>query len=812
MRFVGSLILCLLLLCGSALGAGSRLANIVATDWGSLNGTTATGGPGNSGLAAIDTGWTFKAFSTSVPAPPTAYSSATGYIENASGASKYIQPYRTLTTGDPMVGTGLSADLSEIWMDCWVRGEWDGTAITSQTTSTTPIIGSSPFYRAIVYCNGAATYTPQGFALTTQHSVPASTRYPWQLASSTAVVHAGWNKWHHLTVRFYQNATGKIGIYLNGVLVHESTGDTSQTASGANLRFTMPAVTGVKWQFTGPITLWQGPGDATGAAGYQLNPKWEIDNVNASLVTRIYQPWNVQSSATNGSYFVSGGTGTVATDAEYAIAASSPYRHRLVFSGNGNAPTATTIDEFGTMPVNEQGWTHIVVSDVSAPSGTTFKLALYSPGTTTVTSYLQATGGTLVYSEDGTAANAINVCPWTYASRYAIVWHMNVDGRTAVSTFELTTATYTSFSTSKMAYSMRLAARTPGTITIGKAICTATTTASNVEMGYLAIGRRPSFSTADSLTASSYSASPTIRTSTCVARSLPWGEESTNIPGAYWPRQQDGMPRRLIVAPLGTFGLRRRDLTQGVLTGMQHTYGIEVIAIDGGSINDISEIGVNDAAPTNMQLKEHLRFFLQQCAANDVSVWIGTMLPRNLRTITPSAVSGTTTLTITATANGIGAGSRAYLVGFTGGSIDGLYTTATWATNSCTITSASGGGTYNTMGTIYGYSTQESAAITQYNKDIRDLVARYQSKGLFSLSDIEADTVANASLYPNTGAGAASPVTGFWQDFTHPNTDPYNATDALRGAGTVAKRMVNLKVTPPSSVPPRRPWAYRGTN
>jgi len=818
MRFVGSLILCLLLLCGSA--QASELANITAATWGTLAGTAVDAGKaGNSGLYDVESSsWTFKAFSASVPSPPASYSAATGYIECATGLSKYIQPYRTLQAGDPLFAADQTTPLNEIWLDLWVRGEWDGTAITSQTTSTTPIAGSSPFYRLITYVNGVTNYTPYGFAVTTQHSTVSSARYQWQLASSTSVVHAGWNRWHRLTLRMLGDLTGdgsalgKIGVYLNGVLVHESTGEMSQAIGAANLRFTMPAVTGVKWQFTGPFQVHSG-------TTLSLSPCWELDNAPASLVTRIYQPWNIQSAATNGSYFVSGGTGTAATDTEYAISAGSPYRHRLTFSGNGNSPTATTVDEIGTLPYNEQGWGHLVMSDVSAPSGTTLKFAIYTASTTNVRQYWQTTGGFLVYSEDGTAGNAFNVCPWTVGSRYSVVLHLNSDGRAALTVVELTQTAAATFATAKMIYSGMLPNWTPGAL--GKCILTATTTASNVETGYLAVCRRPSFTTADSLTATSYSASPTIRTPTCVARSFPWGEESTNIPGAYWPMQiyaesnvvYNGMPRRIVIAPIGTAGLTRRGITQGALTGMQHTYGCEIIAIDGGSINDIAEIGTADAAPTNKALKQNLTWFLKLMGQNDNAVWMATMLPRNLRSITPTSVSGTTTLTITLASHGIAAGTRCYLSGFTGGSIDGFYSTMTVPTaNTLQVTGASGGGTYNTMGTVTGYTPQEIAAISTFNSDIRQLVSQYQTKGLFSLSDIAQDTVVNSADYPNTGNGAVSPVTGFWSDFTHPNGDPYIPTDGLRGGGIVAKKMWKLKVTPPSTSPPRRPWAYRGTN
>ncbi len=105
----------LLGLCGTA-HATALQSDITGSGYGALAGTAAS--KANTGLADLSSGMTLRAFTTAFPGPPASYSAATGYIESdTTNTAVYVQPYRTLTTGDPLVGTSLTTPLDECWME-----------------------------------------------------------------------------------------------------------------------------------------------------------------------------------------------------------------------------------------------------------------------------------------------------------------------------------------------------------------------------------------------------------------------------------------------------------------------------------------------------------------------------------------------------------------------------------------------------------------------------------------------------------------------------------------------------------------------
>jgi hypothetical protein len=334
---------------------------------------------------------------------------------------------------------------------------------------------------------------------------------------------------------------------------------------------------------------------------------------------------------------------------------------------------------------------------------------------------------------------------------------------------------------------------------IGTLKLTATTTASNVETGFIAVCRRPTFSTIDSLTASQYaSVSPAIRTSANVARGFPFGQESTTIPGGYYPLKEHGLERRIIIAPLGAGGLTRRQWTQMVGAGMTHTRGVEILVIDGGSINDIATIQTGSAANVVDGMRGNLEQFIEQSVAHDNAVWLATMLPRN-RVVTITGATNASPIVLTVPSHGIaGTTTRAYISGVAGNTAaNGFYTSVALTDgNTITLTGSTGNGSYAGGGTIQGFTPTELDAISTFNECLRSLIGRLQAKGLLSLSDIEADALANPALYPNTGG-----ANGFWQDFTHPAPGGSPA-----GAGVTAERMVKTRRAAPNRFPARR-WA-----
>lgn len=805
---------------------GSQTYPISAAAWA----TSGAASAGSTGLNSFPTGsWTHYPFSASDPAPPASYSSAVGYIALAAGAAGSIKLLRNLASGDPTFGSPPSGSNTDLWMRFWFKGQWDGTtAHGAVTTTTNPQhnFNGSNYARPNWYVNSSSNaYNALGFAFISQNGFSGAATNIFKTGSSTGIVHGGWNQWHRLTIHFKSDASaGGIEIYLNGVLINSSIGNSSgnvTNAGGNESTFTFPQVPGVTWKVTGPIEVWNDT-DIT------EQPLWELDNTSSAMVTRIYQPWNAKTAAGQGHYFTTAttsGTGTITgTGTEYAASGGSPTRRRMVWAEASGTfvGTATTIDEIGTLPFNDQGWASVVLSDcITAHASNKMKMTLYKAGGTSELISLEHTGTTLNAYYDGGAA--MQVATVNVTSRFCWVLHLHLDGRARVTIFDLTGTTT---GAEKLAASHPLIDWVPQAI--GKICLTGTVIASNnVETGYVAICRMPSFACVDSLSQAFYTPgsgqTANISSGVLVARSFPYGEESSNIPGAYWPRQENGMGRRLIVTAIGRTGKTRRDWWNSIGMQLAHTHGVEFVCVDGGSINDIAEITSNSATPVLTRMKYSLEQFLKNAVANDNAVWITTMIPRG-RSVTITSSTNANPVVLTATAHGIVGATiaRCFITGVTGAGVGGmdtgtLYVGTHTLTNANTITLANiaGGGpnvsTTGTGGTMTGYSTQEVAAITTFNTYIISLAAQYQTKGLITVSDIAADVTNNASMYPNTGGTN----TGFWQDFTHPNADLYNHTDVysglntpsystVTGANTYSKRMLALRSQPSTPARSRR--------
>src|SRR5690349_16513529 len=230
----------------------SLLRLIDGSGWSAADGqtltTTNSGTSSANRLSAVTAaGWTIRALG-SLAAPPG--SSATGYLESAANASAMIQidPTGTALAGSPPTGSA-----TDYWLDFWLMGVWDGVTTLPASTATSLVIAStSTFARARIWCNGASGYNPPGFALDTQNNVAGNTtRQVIQPASSTGVVHAMWNEWQRITVHYKYGAgsSGLTEVYLNGVLVSSTAGDTTTTNvtwSSQALQITVPAWTGVQ--------------------------------------------------------------------------------------------------------------------------------------------------------------------------------------------------------------------------------------------------------------------------------------------------------------------------------------------------------------------------------------------------------------------------------------------------------------------------------------------------------------------------------------------------------------------------------------
>ncbi|MBX7074185.1 MAG: hypothetical protein K1X71_13655 [Pirellulales bacterium] len=740
------------------------------------------------GLATVtDAKWTVRADSAVLAAMP-ADMIATGYLEGAANnggtdpINIQLDPTGTALAGGPPTGDNL-----DYWLDYWLMGVWDGVTPLGAAQSDFHILcGGGPYLYSKLYLNSASGYDPPGFAFYANGQPAATLSEMTMSGSSAGTVHVPWGKWCRVTFHVLYGNPGVYEVYVNGMLVTSAAADTTTVSGGwsaqaMQLRF--PAWgAGVQWRVAN-IQSWKG-------TDFSLAPMWSLDEADAgNLVTRVFSCVGATNDTARqqGRCWLTSGTGAV-TSTQYNLTGSSPLRSRLVFSGNGSTPIATSIPQIGGLPFDDHDWASIVFQDVSAPAGTTLRMRLNKSDNASELYTFYVTGGKLYVYYDGSAP--LGLADWTETNRYLLVVHLGMDGRARGTLVNLTKAPYDA--STKTVFSFPLPSWTPQII--GQVTLTATTTASNIEVGQVLVCRRPTFSLMDSLTATSYTAAtPNIRTASCVAASFPCGEETTIIPGGYWPGQEFGLKRRVIVCPLGASGAARWQVMPVATSGLEHTAGVEYLCLDGGSINDIAQVQTGDSGPTLSFCKAAISRFIKTAMENDCAIWFGTMLPRG-RSASATA-SGTGTITLTSTAHGVAVAGRLFLAGF-GGNIDGLWLSGVSIpnANSFQITGASGTGSY-TAGTVTGFSTQELAAITTFNANLKAAIYANGERGLVSLSDVAQDASDNPSYYPNTGGSG-----GFWQDFTHPNTAP--DSNAYQGAGMVAKRMIALRAISPTAPPP----------
>ncbi len=769
-----------------------QLRLIDGSAWSSLDGALLT--PTNSGAssgtrltAATANVWTIRRADANTLPPG---STSTGYFESALNtlATLQVDPSGTGLAGSPPTGNS-----TDYWLDFWLMGVWDGTSQLPVLQSDFLILASTGSYVHCKLCcngsNGPPIFNPPGWALVSGNSVATAPRALYLRGDITESVSGTWGEWNRITIHLKYGAAGLVEIYQNGVLVSSTVSDTTPINWAAQaLDIKLPAWSGVRWRVCGPISSWSG-------TDLPMRPAYQLDELRASLVTRMMLPFNTVATGapTQGAFFQSSGSGTAAADAtEYGTIGVAPYRRRLVFSGNGSSPVALTIDEGGPPPYNEQGWAHVVFSDVYVPTGTSLFLEVFQAGTSNNLARLQVVGGSIYYRY--TTGPTLNLAPWATTVRYCVILHFNRDGRARFTLIDLTSAITAS---NKTVWSGPLADWEPQDF--GAIRLSASTTSANIETGYVAICRRPTLSTIDSLATTSYTTvTPAIVTSGGVARQFPFGEERTTLPGGWYPLKHLGLERRVVIAPLGRAGLTRRDWTQSVLAGLTHTCGVEILAFDAGSINDILAIGSGEAPPTLNQILQNLKALLALCVANDNRVWISTMLPRT-RSAAITAASNSSPIVLTVPNHGVaGSSARVVVSGVQGNTAaNGTFSSVTINdANTMTLVGTTGNGAYTSGGLVRGYTDAELVGINVLNEQVRALAAAKQSNGLIALSDIALDAAQNPALYPNSGGS-----TGFWQDFTHPLSGL-----SPKGAGVIAESMLRTRVIP-SAVPKPRRWS-----
>lgn len=701
------------------------------------------------------------------PATPSAPGdgSATAYLEAPANTEVNIRLDAVLTTGDPLIGTP-AGNLTDYWIDLYVMGVSDGTAISSQIAETTGH-GPSIFPNsggnacgALVYVNGQATQTALGWSVNTVLS--SGTQFASLGGGATGIVLADWGTWHRLTVHFkygaglgesYGNVTqGFVEVFLDGTLVSHnrgnssSTGLTSMLATANGQASWFPAVPGVKWRVCGPMATHDGTNSIS------LAPNWTA--TSSDPVSRIYMPYATRGTATLGEHWVvSANNSGVCVPTDYG---SSAYRFRFVNSGTntpGSGVVTTTTDELGSPSYNEHGWMHVVLSDLYCPANNSLIFQVYkSGGTSNLFEFFFSAGspGGVAFAYD--TGTLYRISYYTTTSRYALMLHLHRDGRARYTLLEITTGN-TAICTTQVAFSGCLPNWTPQPL--GKVAVTSAVTSGNAlatEHGYVALAKRPTIAIVDSMssnvwTPSGGATSILLRNANNVTRGFPFGVDQHSISNAYYPLKELGASRRVIVACAGTNGVRRHDWQMTAGVGLNWTSGVEYLVADGGLINDIVDIGYSstDYATGLPVFTGNVNAFFAQCAANDCQVFCATSLTRTYDNNTQTTVSG-----------------------------DGSNSSS-------------------------AYSANQRAAIGAYNTALKNSLVQYQAKGLFFLADIDADKTANPANYPDT--------TAFWSDQTHPVAPTFAAP--YLGCGYIAKQMLALRTPVAGLSPPRKPHVIR---
>lgn len=844
MRFIRN-ILCLLLLL-TAPAQAAVIKTVSGSGWGAQAGTsvTTTNSDAVAGnrFAALGAGtWTYRA-ATAAELPPG--SSATGYME--SDINKASMSFQIDATGTAFGGLASpTGDNLHYWLDFWVMPYWDGSTTQAANKADylfVPIqsgnyVHSQMGLNAIsgyntpsmgIHVGDSAATTPTGLYATNNGSAlnpgPIPIAFP---ATFGGALNSA--KWTRLTFHMFYDATnGLMEAYVNGALVQTVTtakvGAINWSSSPPACTLLFPQLAGMGWRVAGPISTHNG-------TTITVRPGYNLEKSDAQ-VTKFFHPSFTAAAGgtTQGRYFQASGTGSVSLNSEYGIGAGqSPYRRKLHLGGtSGQAPVATTIDQIGTLPFNEEGWSHIVWSDVYVPDneapsyGTndgngamTLKTTL-SDDTTNFYSF-SITGGAIFCTYASQAAMRMTYFNQTAGSsgtRYCLILHLHRSGEANYTLIDTTLAQASVGSTAlQVITSGPLPDWDPNTYTsLGVASYNGIIDASgnSQEVGFIAVCRRPSLAMVDSMTTAPYTnVTPIVQNAAHIARSFPFGSETSSVPGGYYPLLEYGLERRIII-PIGRSGLTRRDFHTRMTNGMLHTKGCEIINFDGGSINDLVLTTSGDGTVT--RLSRLLATAFKLWTSNQNRVWMTTMLPR-YRSFTLSGspgVSKANPAVCTSTAHGLTNSSQVaiYVTGAAGLSVDingAKYARVTGAntftlynsTNTAGIDTSGATGTYTEgSATITGFTPVVTAALTAYNVAIRDAVQRYQTGGLIAFSDIETDSIVNTSIFPNN--------TAFWSagDFTH--TGDGNPIQEPNGSPVVARRMIQTKVIPPSPSKPRR--------
>lgn len=598
--------------------------NITGATWA----TSGTATAGTTGLNTLTGTTLVHVGSTDIPAG----SASTGYVQGATGTSMAVKVEAN--------GSAFAAGATDYWHRMWIRPQRDANALPADQTAMNGTRFMSITDGSIkLTITGAVKKNgiTDGVTLYVEkfNNAGGTSKHLANLGSNGSQAVIPFNPvgatggWCELVVHITSGASGVIEVFLNGTRVGQITGIDFTNATNwptgnpgvlqNSWSVGLGGITGVVWQVCAPIETWSGT-DITVRPIHSLN-------ATGNVLQHHFCTWLNESK---GGYWTSSGTMT-ATETSYASGGVNPYRRRVVWSGTSSQTgELATIDDVGHMTDNEYGWSTIVFPQTYMPGGATCSWSVRNT----------ADDGDLIKLDfDGTnlKQGSTVLAPITAANRFLLMIHMNSDGRAAFSLHDLTA----DINSARNWWSGMLETWSRDE-TIGKIKQACVRGSASVEQDGCFIGPWIDVVGVDSLANQPVNAlSPSMSTNYHLAAVFSKGEEAYTVPGGVYPFRQSSFARHAFVCIAGRSGRTFSNFYTNVVAYMGSTYGVRLVIMDGGSINDIG--GITNAATRisvistcACQHSSTIKAMLQ----NKNQIWYSSMIRREQGTYTALQLDG----------------------------------------------------------------------------------------------------------------------------------------------------------------------------
>lgn len=312
---------------------------------------------------------------------------ATGYIEATSGASITLR-IDAASGASGLFGAAPGSGDKGV-SGFWVRAVMTDTTLAAFTgtpayVAATTVYGSTPAVNllASVIKNTSATERGSGLALFVYpNSGVASVSCADMgycrgmsgvadiVSTSSLKPNVPFGRWVFVQVRVVLGASGTYDLIINGQTVSSATVNTGTTDAVVNaLSFSLPALTGIKWQIGWDTVLpasWRSTGHPALLASASTR---FIFRAPANSPTDCHWPVTF-SGGGEGDCFTLTGTGTVAPRPISPHIGSTDCNERLMGRlAAGQSNLATTTKQYGTLQYGADGWAWVFIRNLSFSS------------------------------------------------------------------------------------------------------------------------------------------------------------------------------------------------------------------------------------------------------------------------------------------------------------------------------------------------------------------------------------------------------------------------------------------------------------